>query len=50
LCKAALGPEIISAAAAWGKTKQLDDMVTWLGNNAGYVAYASSQADVFPLG
>jgi MFS family permease len=36
-----LGPAIIAAAAAWGKTKQLDEVVTWIDNNAGYGACAS---------
>jgi hypothetical protein len=26
----ALAPEIFTAAAAWGKTKQLDDVVIWI--------------------
>jgi hypothetical protein len=26
----ALAPEIITEAAAWGKTKQLDDVVIWI--------------------
>jgi len=28
--RGALGPENITAAAAWSKTKQLDDVVTWI--------------------
>ena len=26
----ALAPEILTKAGAWGKTKQLDDVVTWI--------------------
>jgi tetratricopeptide (TPR) repeat protein len=34
----ALAPEIHTEAAAWGKTKQLDDVVTWINGGWAYVS------------
>jgi len=34
----ALAPEIFTAAAAWGKTKQLDDVVTWIDGGWAHVS------------
>ena len=33
-----LAPEIITEAAVWGKTKQLDDVVTWIDGGWGHVS------------
>jgi hypothetical protein len=38
----ALAPEIITEAVAWGKTKQLDDVVTWIGGGWAHVSEVAS--------